>query len=145
MQVGFIAIGFLMIIVAIKGNVSEVASQFGKDVTGKGGFLEWVGAILVFALIGRVANTPQAAKLFIALLIVVYLIHTANVLPNALKAVRDLKSAQASTTGAVGANVNILDQPQPVGGSPAPGSGGPSSSWSNSVIPPGMPSLRNLR
>jgi hypothetical protein len=74
MPIAILLFGILMLMTAIKGNQNAVATQLNKDFTGAGGnFFVWVGLIIMLGFIGRVLHIPNAMKLLIALIVLVYL------------------------------------------------------------------------
>jgi len=78
MPLAFLLIGILFVIVAVKGNLSAAWTQFDSDLTGSGGFIYWIVAIILLAILGRVLEMPNAAKAFIGLVVVVYVFHQSS-------------------------------------------------------------------
>jgi hypothetical protein len=76
MPLALLVIGVLLVVTAIKGsgNISAVATKFETDLTGSGGFIYWIAAIVVLAIVGRVTGATNSVKMFMALVVVVYLV-----------------------------------------------------------------------
>ena len=98
MPLFLLTVGILAIIVAIKGNYPDVAVQIEHDFLGAGSFVYWAAAILLLAIIGNVTETPRAAKLFIALIIVVYVVSQPGLWAQGVAALGTAAPAPASTS-----------------------------------------------
>jgi hypothetical protein len=97
MPLALLVIGALAIITGIKGNQAQVLGQFESDLTGSGGFIYWIAAIVVFAIFGRVAGLSSAAKMFIALILVVYVVAQNGLWAQATAALAGLSTANAAS------------------------------------------------
>lgn len=98
-------IGILLFITFMKGNYAAVFGQINQDLFGSGsgsGFLVWAAAILAIALLGSILQIPKAAKLFIILIIVVYLIKTPNLWAQLESGITGAQAAAASPTDTSG-------------------------------------------
>lgn len=105
MPLALLAFGMLAVITGIKGNEADVANQLKTDLTGSGNFLYWIAALVVLAIIGRVGGFPNAAKTFMALIVVVYVLSQNGLWANATSALAGTSAASGtgaatSTTGA---------------------------------------------
>lgn len=98
MPLALLAIGALAVITGIKGNQATVMAQLESDLTGSGSFIYWIAAIIVLAIIGRVAGFPDAAKAFIALIIVVYVVSQNGLWTQATTALAGLNTGTTATT-----------------------------------------------
>jgi type III secretory pathway component EscV len=107
MPVLLIAIAIIFIVTAIKGNQGAVAQQINSDITGSGGFFVWVGAILLIALIGRMANIPQASKMLVVLIIGVYLISKNGVFSKLSAALSTASAPSATPQTIAGTETNV--------------------------------------
>jgi hypothetical protein len=70
----FLIVGALALITAIKGNVADVARQLEKDFVGRDSFWLWVGFVLLLSILGSALNMREASRMFMILVVVVYLI-----------------------------------------------------------------------
>jgi hypothetical protein len=95
MPLALLFIGLLLVIVAIKGNYSAVFSQLETDLTGSGNFLVWIFAIMFVAIAGKILELPQAAKLFVTLILVVYVVSNVGIFTKAEQAFADFSAAPA--------------------------------------------------
>lgn len=107
MPLALIAIGILAVVVAMSGQQNAFATQLGKDFSGSGSFFYWIAAIAILAVLGKVANVPNASKLFIALIVVVYLLSNSSggnsIFTQLTNALANFTPSQPASTGQVGA------------------------------------------
>lgn len=108
MPLALLVIGFLAIITAIKGNYSDVATQFETDLVGSGGFIYWIAAIAVVGIIARIFDLPDTGKVFIALLVFVFVLSQNGLWTNAQTALSSLQVPTGQTA---------VVTPSPVAGS----------------------------
>lgn len=106
MPLALLFIGILAVIVAIKGNYAQVAQQLTSDFSGSAGFIPWVAAIVIIAIVGKAANVPNASKMFIALIILVYLFANSSsgsgIWSQIQSALQNVSAPAASDAGAAG-------------------------------------------
>ena len=115
MAVAILIIGALLMITVVKGNTGQVAAQVEQDLLGSNGqtsFLLWIGAIIFLAVVGAVLHIPRASKLFIALVIAVFVLKQNGLWSNALSAFSQVQAPAPAPTAVTGRAVNALDQPQ---------------------------------
>ena len=110
-------IGRLFIVTAIRGNHSAGATQLEKDLLGSGGFLIWVGAIILLGVLGAVSGLERSFKLMIILILVVYVLAQQGLWVQAETALAGLQAPAPTSPNDVGAAVGPT-------GSTAPASGG---------------------
>lgn len=83
MPLALITIAALLIMTGINGNYQAVGKQFEQDVMGGGqggGFVSFMVGIIGIATFFRVIGMPNAGKVFISLVIIVFLLKNANLL-----------------------------------------------------------------
>lgn len=102
-----LVIGILTVISFAKGNYNEVATQVENDMFGTGsgsGFLLWVAAIVFLAVMGSALHIPRAAKMFMVLVLVVYIISQNGLWTQAETAfaTATAPAASSATTAGVG-------------------------------------------
>jgi hypothetical protein len=122
MAFAFVLLGILALVTAIRGNQAAVASQVTSDFTGSGsgpGFWVWIAAILIFGLIGRVTGATGAMKLFVGLLIVVYLVSKQGIFGQLSTAFTQTSAPAATQTVETGAAVNASSGASPAFAAPA--------------------------
>lgn len=101
MFLAFVAVGLLAIVTALRGNQAQVAAQLEQDFTSKSAgpsFWTWIGALILLAIIGRVTGATNAVRLFIVLLIVVYIVANRGLLANFKSALNPAPPAPVSTS-----------------------------------------------
>jgi hypothetical protein len=99
----FVVLGLLAIVTSVRGNQAAVATQLQQDFTAQSSgpsFWVWIGAILVFGLIGRITGATGAMRLFVILLIVVYLVSNNGIFAKFSAALQPPAPAPTSTTEA---------------------------------------------
>lgn len=103
----------MVIVVGLKGNFSAVAHQLDVDLLGEpsangtpagASFLLWIGAILFIAVVGKILNIPTASKLFMVLILCVYLVSNAGVFAQFDQAFAQVQSPATSYPFAANAN-----------------------------------------
>jgi hypothetical protein len=100
MALGFLIIGVLCIVSAVRGNIPQVAAQLNKDFTPSTSgpsFWTWIAAILVFAVIGKAFNLEKSSKVFILLIVVVYTLSQNGIFGKFTTAVTATTAPAAST------------------------------------------------
>jgi hypothetical protein len=135
MPLALLFIGILAVVIAVKGNQNDVAKQLVTDFSGASSFVPWIVAILVIAVIGKVANVPNASKMFIGLIVIVYLFANsstgAGLWSQITSAVTNLQAPAPSDPNATGAPTQAVvgasgatTGTSPVAGSVTAGLGG---------------------
>lgn len=107
MAFGFLIIGILAIITSVRGTQSQVATQLGQDFTSTGSgpsFWLWIGLILVMVVIGKTFGLEKSSRVFIMLIIVVYLISQNGVFGKFETAITTVQAPAAASTAVVGAD-----------------------------------------
>ena len=120
----FALLGILAIVTAVKGNQNDVATQIEKDFTASGtgpSFWVWIGAIIVLGVIGRATGATGAVRLFIALLIVVYLVANKGIFASFQSALTKANAPVATAVDASGASVAATSAPNLGSGTAIPG------------------------
>jgi hypothetical protein len=100
MPLALIAIAWLAIMTGINGNYADVGKQFESDVLNNGqggGFLSFMAGLVSIAVFFRVIGLPNAGRVFLILVIVVFLLENANVL-TALQSIGGSAAPSASAT-----------------------------------------------
>jgi hypothetical protein len=100
MALGFLIIGVLCIVSAVRGNIPQVAAQLNKDFTPSTSgpsFWTWIAAILVFAVIGKAFSLEKSSKVFILLIVVVYTLSQNGIFGKFTTAVTATTAPAAST------------------------------------------------
>jgi hypothetical protein len=108
MALALIIIGMVLGMAAINGTIADnpktgapgLGTQINRDLfgqNGQGGFLEWLLAIAVIAAIFKMVDLPGAGKLFVALVIVAYVIKNIDSLVGLPQAIQSLHAPGASS------------------------------------------------
>src|SRR5579872_4246360 len=71
----FIGSGLVIVIVGLKGNVSQLYSLIASDFSGPQSFIYWAIAILILGALGYIKGLENLSKLFLILVLVVLLLH----------------------------------------------------------------------
>jgi hypothetical protein len=117
MPLALLVIGVLLVVTAIKGsgNISAVATKFETDLTGSGGFIYWIAAIVVLAIVGRVTGATNSVKMFMALVVVVYLVGQQGIWTQFSSAFAGLSAAATTSMGATGSDTLVGAPAAPAG------------------------------
>jgi hypothetical protein len=108
MPIAILLFGILMLMTAIKGNQNAVATQLNKDFTGAGGnFFVWVGLVIMLGFIGRVLHIPNAMKLLIALIVLVYLFKQKGIFTQLDQGLTGATAPAAASSNAVGSDTPV--------------------------------------
>jgi hypothetical protein len=102
MPLALLAIAALMIITGLKGNYSAVGNAFNTDVmgaNGQGGFLSFMLGIVGIAVFFRIIGMPNAGKVFLVLVILVFIMENQNVLTAVQSAITGGTTAATPTAG----------------------------------------------
>jgi hypothetical protein len=106
MPLALVIIAWVLIMTGIKGNYSQVGQQFQADVIGNGtgGFLSFMFGIVGIAAFFRILDLPGAGKVFLGLVLLVYLLQNESVLTTLqtvlASAAPSTAAPAATTTGA---------------------------------------------
>lgn len=106
MPIIVLALGVLLLMAAYNNTVGALFTQLGSDFPG---FAVWAGAILLLYLVSRIPGFTGAAKLFLALLVIVFIIKNQGVFQQFSSALQS--GAQAPQQAQI---------PSLVSGTPAP-------------------------
>lgn len=122
MPLAFLALAWLAVMTGINGNYSDVSAAFKQDVTGgtagQGGFIAFAAGIIGIAVFFRLIGLPNAGKVFLFLVILVFVIENNSQLLPALEAIGGGGTASASpaaTTGAAGTTATGAGAPATTG------------------------------
>lgn len=114
MPIALIIVAAILFIVGVRGNYQD-AGQLLNDTfygsNGQSGFLGWFGSIVGLAVLFRVIGAPRAGELFIALLLVVFVLQNPGVLAAIESAIQTGSQAPAQSTA--GGNSATPVQPVP--------------------------------
>ena len=83
MPLALVLIALLLFVTAIRGNVAAAGAQFNQTFfgsNGDSGFLKWAGSVIGLAVIFRLIQAPKAGEMFVALVLLVYLLTHSTVL-----------------------------------------------------------------
>lgn len=103
MPLALVALAWILVMTGIRGDYTAVGAAFQQDVigTGKSGFLSWMIGIVGIAVFFRLIGLPGAGKVFMILVIVVFLLqNNAAVLANLESIGGGASSPTASTSSA---------------------------------------------
>lgn len=73
-----VAIGLLLIIVAVRNNQDSFYAQLAKDFLGQGNFTLWIAAIVVLGSLGYYKPIKPAVDLFLLLMLVAFFLSNHN-------------------------------------------------------------------
>lgn len=107
MPLALVTLAAFLILVGIKGNYAQVGSQFQQDVMGQGGYFQFLAGILGIAIFFRLIGMPNAGRVFLILVILVYLMQNKNV----LSALENLSASSGSTPSAAPAASGVAYSP----------------------------------
>jgi hypothetical protein len=96
MPLALVALAWLLLMTGINGNYTAVGNQFETDVLNNGqggGFFQFMAGLLGIAVFFRVIGMPNAGRVFLILVLIVFMLENANV----LTALQNVGSATAST------------------------------------------------
>lgn len=100
MPLALIAIAWLIIMTGINGNYTAVGTAFEQDVLNNGqggGFLSFLAGIVGIAVFFRVIDMPNAGRVFLVLVILVFVMRNAGVL-TALENIGGAPTTAAAST-----------------------------------------------
>jgi len=156
MPIFLAVIAVLFLITALRGNQGAVALQIEQDFLGStgqtgtgpypqgspfgvnspstpgGGFLLWVGAIILFGVIGRVLNLDKTFTMFVYLIVAVYLFTKQGIFDQFNQALQSVVAPSAATPAQAGQQ-NL--PPAGFGAAPAPSPFATSTSNPASLLP----------
>lgn len=79
MPFALVVIGLLMVIAAYNNTQSLLAAQLKEDLTGTGGFIYWIAALLIIGAIGYVKPLETASRMMLLLLLIVFFLANGGV------------------------------------------------------------------
>ncbi len=102
MPLALALLAWVLVMTGIRGNYADVGKQFEDDVVGNppaasGSFLGFVIGITGIAVFFRLIGAPEAGKVFLGLVLLVFLMQNASVF-TALSSAASNNTATASTT-----------------------------------------------
>jgi hypothetical protein len=74
MALGFILIGVVLVIVAIRNSYRQFGAQLASDFTGPDNFWYWIAAVAIIGAIGYVPYLRTPSRILLALILVVFLL-----------------------------------------------------------------------
>ena len=95
MPLALVTIAVFLILVGIKGNYKDVGQQFESDFMGQGGFFNFLVGIVGIAIFFRLLGLPNAGRVFLILVLLVYFMQNQNV----LKAFQNLSAGSSNSGG----------------------------------------------
>lgn len=104
MPLAMVALAWLLIMTGINGNFAQVGNQFQTDVMGGGqggGFLNFIVGIIGIAVFFRIIGMPNAGKVFMGLVLLVFILQNENVLTT-LENLGSTAAASTTSTGTAG-------------------------------------------
>src|SRR5271166_6466535 len=96
MPLALVILAAFLIMTGITGNYAKVGAQFQSDVMGQGGFISFMEGIIGIAIFFRVIGMPNAGRVFLILVIGVYLLSNQGVLTALQTAVNSTGSTGAT-------------------------------------------------
>jgi len=123
MPLAFVALAWLLVMTGVNGNYADLSAAFKQDVSGaggQGGFLAFGAGVIGIAVFFRLIGMPNAGKVFLFLVILVFVIENNSAILPALESIGGGSTAPATSGSSPGAT-----------GTPsttATGSGAPSTS-----------------
>lgn len=105
MPLAFLALAWLAIMTGIRGDYTQVGQAFSQDVigaNGSGGFVSFGAGLIGIALFFRVIGAPNAGKVFIGLVLLVFIIQN----PNILTALQNVGGSSQTAVAPPGANAS---------------------------------------
>jgi hypothetical protein len=107
MPLALVIIGGFLVLTGIEGNYPDVGAAFNQDVLGQGqtggGFFQFLVGILGIAVFFRLIGMPNAGRIFLVLVLLVYIMENPKVI-SALESVGPGGSATTGTTGGAAAS-----------------------------------------
>lgn len=103
--IAILVIGLAFAIAAYNNTASALWSQLETDVFGSGsgsGFLVWAGAIIFVSILGNVLGIPKTAKLFVILVLVVFVLQQQGLWANIQTAFTTTASPGTDSAGNTG-------------------------------------------
>lgn len=80
MAISLIAIGIILVWVAVRGNATQLYTLIGADF--KSGFLYWMLAILAIGFLGQIPALKDFAIYLMVLVLIVLVLHNGNAISN---------------------------------------------------------------
>jgi len=106
MPLALAIIAWVLVMTGIRGNYANVGKQFEADVVGNppatsGSFLGFLVGIIGIAVFFRLIGAPEAGKVFLGLVLLVFLMQNANVF-SALSSATSGSSTAVTTSATTG-------------------------------------------
>lgn len=114
MPLAFLALAWLAVMTGINGNYSDVSNAFKQDVTGasgQGGFITFAAGIIGIAVFFRLIGLPSAGKVFLFLVILVFVIENNSQLLPALESIGSSNSSATPATATTPASTTTGKTP----------------------------------
>lgn len=112
MPLALIALAWLLVMTGINGNYTNVGNAFEQDVMGQGGsgggFLNFLVGIVGIAVFFRMLGMPNAGRVFLILIIIVFILQNQGVLTalESLGASTTATNGQGQASASTGSNVS---------------------------------------
>lgn len=100
MPIFFIGTGIILLITGVKGNPSELWQLVVGDFTGQNNYIYWMVAILVLGALGYVQSLKNVSRLFVALVVLVLLLHNQGFFAQLQAFINSTQSTQPAQTTA---------------------------------------------
>lgn len=97
MPIALLIIGILVVIAGVKNNASLLEQTIVSDFSGAGSFWYWIAAVLAVGSLGYYQPAKQVSHLFLALIVLVFLLSNGGVFEQLQKAVQSPSPAPANT------------------------------------------------
>lgn len=113
MPLALVILAYLAVVTGLTGRWSTVGAQFETDVmgsNGQGGFLQFLVGIIGIAIFFRVVDMPNAGRVFMGLVIIVFLLQNANVLTT-LENIVGTSTTATTSPGATAASGAVAQAP----------------------------------
>lgn len=108
MPIAFLAVAWLLVMTGIRGDYKDVGAAFSQDVigaNGQGGFIQFGAGLIGIAVFFRLIGAPNAGKVFLGLVILVFMIQNPNIL-TALQSIGSTSTASAGTQASAASSSN---------------------------------------
>jgi len=101
MPLAFVALAWLLVMTGVNGNYADLSAAFKQDVSGaggQGGFLAFGAGVISIAVFFRLIGMPNAGKVFLFLVILVFVIENNSAILPALESIGGGSAAPATGT-----------------------------------------------
>lgn len=99
----FLGLGIFLLIVALRGQASNMASLLKSEFTGSNGFIPWALALIILGMLGYIKQIKPITQAFMGLVLLVMLISNKGFFAQfnaAIKAPAPVNTNTSSTTSA---------------------------------------------